>query len=329
MKKINPIIALLIAAALAHAVAARTNAPAQEDPAAVGGQASRAVAAAPDVAVELSMESGDVIVRGWDRAEVRAHSEEVARIELKQYYSSDAPRVAGKDEPARRVEGFVLNSEDEEVKPGKPGGTGNVELSVPRGATVVLRMQSGDVEISGVAEARIKSASGDVDISQVSRAVDIDLFSGDITLSDSRGGVNLRSQSGSVEAVNVAPNDSRDFFNVRSTSGNIVLEAVSHAKVEGVTLSGSVHFDGPVAPGGVYKLQTTSGDVTMTLPADSSFKFSARVVFGGDIFTDFAVKADPKTSKFEAGSRLEGTVGSGSAAVSLSSYNGTVHLRKK
>ncbi len=327
MKKLNVIIVILLAAFYQTATA-RTQ-PTAEGSDAVESQASRTVAAAEDVVVELSLVSGDVIVHGWDRAEVRAHSEDAARIELKQYQSHGAPKPETKNELPRRVEVFVLNSEYDDVRPGRPGGSGNVEVNVPRGATVVLRLQSGDVEISGVAEARVKSASGDVDLSRIARAVEVDLFSGNITLADSRGGVNLRSQSGDVEAVNIAPNDSRDFFSVRSLSGDIRLEGVSHAKVEGSTTSGSVHFDGPVAAGGSYRLQTTSGDVTAALPANASFNLSARVVFGGDIVTDFAVKTAPKPGKIEAGSKLEGTVGAGGADISLSSYNGTVHLRKK
>lgn len=327
MRLITSILALLILAA-----ASATAAPRREGPA-PSGQAERTVAAARDVYVELAHASGDVLVRGWDRAEVRARTTDGARIEVRQY-ESDAASSAGEGDkgkaqgPARRVEIFVLNSEEEEATPGEPTGSGNVELSVPRGATVHVRLQSGDIEITDVAGARIESASGDVDVSGLSKGVEIEALSGDITLADSTGGVRLQSLSGTVEATDLRPNDDRDAFVVKSVSGDISLERVSHAKVEGETTSGSVRFTGPLATRGGYKLRTTSGDVTMALPADASFKVFAKVSLGGQVITDFSVRPDPRAPK--AGRQLvEGTVGGGDAEVSLTSFNGTVHLRKR
>src|ERR671939_555710 len=76
-------------------------------------QTKRTVAAAPDVVVELTHQSGDVVVRGWDRKEVQASSDEAPRIELRQYESAAGAAEAGAGAPARRVEVFVINSEDE------------------------------------------------------------------------------------------------------------------------------------------------------------------------------------------------------------------------
>ena len=57
----------------------------------------RRVDAAPDVALSLCVASGDVIVRGWDRAEVRARASESGGVKLD----------AGGGSPARRVEVIV------------------------------------------------------------------------------------------------------------------------------------------------------------------------------------------------------------------------------
>jgi hypothetical protein len=67
------------------------------------------------------------------------------------------------------------------------------------------------------------------------------------------------------------------------------------------------------------------------LPADSSFKISARVVADGDIFTDFPVKVSgtPAPPNEESTGRLVGNVGSGEASLSLSSFHGTLRLRKR
>ena len=327
MRLLASIFALLILAPVAALAA-----PTQEAHAVVAtSQTERTVAAAKDVYVELTLESGDVLVRGWDRAEVRARTPNATRIELRQYESDTATGGASdKDkqkEPARRVEVFLLNSDEQEEEPGEQMGSGDIELNVPRGATIHLKVQNGDVEVADVAEARIECASGDVDVSGVSKSVEIEAYSGDIRLADSTGGVRLQSLSGEVEAANLKPNDDRDAFMVKSISGNINLEAVAHAKVEGETTSGNVRYTGPLAARGGYKLRTTSGDVTMALPADASFKVFAKVSIGGQVISDFAVKAN--TIKPRNQQLLDGVVGTGDAEVSLTSFNGTVHLRKR
>ena len=286
---------------------------------------TRTAAAETNVVVSLFLESGNVIVRGWDKQEVRARVNEAEQLELRPAWAT-APAKA-----AKRLDVLVANSEDEELKPGKYSGSGNVELDVPRGASVILRLRSGDIEISDVAELDAGSGSGDVDVRRVSKVIEIQCLSGSIYLRDSSGRVRIHSFSGDVEAIDVRALDERDSFTVSSTSGDVRLERLTHARVEAGTVSGSVSFDGRLASGGSYDLKTTSGDVTLSAPADSSFNISARVASGGEIITDFSVKATAETKikqKFSKG-LLSGTVGTGEADVRLSSFSGTVYLRKK
>lgn len=295
------------------------------------GPVERRVAASPDVVVELSLESGDVVVQGWERKEVRAYSADAHRLELRH---TEAVVAGGQspsaDNPVRRVSVLVGRAEEDDVLPGE-FGSGSVELNVPRGATVILHIQSGDVDVSDVAEARVDSASGDVNLGRVSRATDVNCFSGNVLLEDAQGPVRLRSLSGEVSATNARPLSPRDDLQVNTTSGDITLEGVTHTRVVAKTVSGGVSFEGPLAAGGTYDLRTTNGDVTLMLPANASFRINARVVTGGEIITDFPVKnatLPPDQQRPEMPTRLTGVVGGGDADVNLSSFNGTVHLRK-
>lgn len=287
---------------------------------------SKSVAAEPDVIVNLCVESGDVVVHGWDRREVRARAGGAARVELRQ-----AEGAAGASKPARRVEVLISNSDEGEIASGSCTGTSNVVLDVPRGATVVLKLQSGDVEVGEVAEARVESLSGDIDVRGISRALEIESISGEIAVRDSQGRVRLRSYSGGVAATDVRPKEDGDYFIARATSGDITLERITHARIEANTLSGDVNVAGTLARGGSYDFKSHSGSVALTLPADSSFKLNARVVAHGEIVTDFAVKTASGTQPAREMSqgRLIGTVGAGDAEVNLLSFNGTLHLKKK
>jgi len=339
--KFLPLIILLSAAA---PVAARqTPAP---QPAPQPGVERRAEADAA-VNVSLCLSTGVIVVRGWERGEVRARAAGAGSLALE---------TDGGQQPARRVQVLVGDDESASPRPRDCGAAGSVELSVPRGASVNVRVQDGDVVASDVAELRVNSLSGDVDARAVGRSADLSTMSGDISLSDSKGRARLRAVSGSVEATNVAPLAAGDEFEASSTSGEVTLEGVSHARVDGSAISGSVRVAGPLAPGGAYEFKTISGDVTLALPAGASFRLNAKVVLSGEIVTDFPVRAASLSPDGEGppappapprpptggprpgrpvhvetpqGTTLVGTVGTGDAAVSLSSFSGTIHLKRQ
>lgn len=295
------------------------------------------VGAAPNVVVSVCLSSGDIIVRGWDRSEVRARAQSPGFVRL---------RAIG-DQPVERVEVLAAPHKDALHTMGECGMMESLELNVPRGATVDVRARSGNVEVSDVAEARVESLSGDVDVRGIARAVEITSMSGDVTLTDASGRARLRTVSGTVEAINARKLGEGDVLEATSTSGDVLLDGVSYSQIRGSAISGSVRMNGPLARGGSYEFKTISGDVTLTLPADSSFKLNASVVTSGEIVTDFPVKTtttDPQgvvvggppsqtngkrvRSGMPLQTRLVGTVGGGDADLRITSFNGTLHLRK-
>jgi hypothetical protein len=362
MKFSFSIITLALALALAPHASAQTKAgrekaaeqSAEERREAAGEDSAieRRANAEKSVLVSLCVASGDVVVRGWDRTEVLARASDAGSLRLL------TPNV----QPAPRVEVLVSAGKDAELSSGC-GSTSTLELTVPRGATVNVEARSGHVEIADVADVRVRAVSGDVDVRRVSKAVEVSCISGDISLSDSSGPVRLDATSGSVEARNVRASASGDGFEAKTVSGDVTLEGVTHAQVTGATVSGSVLYAGTLSRGGDYDFKTFSGDVTLELPANSSFSLHAKVVISGDIITDFPVKtsAGPSSSpspgpppnppvgpsgmsppppdwkkagrnkppKGPPGTRLDGTVGTGDAVVNLSSFSGSLYLRRR
>ena len=370
MKSLKATLLFALALALAPQVSARgargvraeepQRAAAQED-----FQLERHAAADPRAVVRLCVETGDVIVRGWDRAEVRARISEDGGLRLV------TPNVT----PAPRVEVLVSNDKENEPGPGSCGSNETVELMVPRGATVDVESRNGHVEVGGVSEARVRALSGDVDVRRVSQSIEVSCLSGDVSVSDSSGPVRVTTVSGDVEVRNARNLSAGDDFEAKSTSGDVSLEDVTHRQVRGEVVSGSVLYTGALARGGSYDFRTISGEITMELPADSSFSLHARVIASGDIDTDFPVKAGagisdgttpmppappargpgmtvpnpapvivvvpepgggkpgkikvkvPKEQPTQA--HLDGTVGTGDAVVNLSSFSGSLHLRKR
>ena len=360
------LLTLLFALALAaapRAAAQQRQPPAKAEPAAEESPLEQRAEAEPLAVVSICVSEGDVIVRGWDRKEVRARIEGGTLRLL-------TPNVR----PAPRVEVRVSEEQDADLSRRRCGSNETVELTVPRGATVEVESQSGNVEVSDVAEARVKVFSGDVEVRRVSRAVQINCVSGDVSVSDSAGPVRVDTVSGDVEARNLRTTSAGDNLEAKSVSGDVTIEGVAHGSVTGSATSGNLLYTGALARGGSYDFRTISGDVTMELPADASFNLHAKVVVSGEIVTDFPVKTialtpsasasasastsvstvappappapvagtmppappaqarkEPKVKvhKEHESARLDGTVGTGNAVVNLTSFSGSLHLIKR
>ena len=290
-----------------------------------GKLSEQTVAATETVNVTLTTGAGNITVRGWDRKEVHVQAKEAdAKVELRK--SGGATEAST---PAAHVE--VLISSKSADDPDFDESDSPVSLDVPRGATVFLRTQDGDVDVEGVTEVHIEAIGGRVDMRRVSRAIEATSVGGDVTLEDSSGRARLNSIGGSIEVKDLRSSDASDFLKTKTASGDILLDRVATSRVEANTISGVIKLEGALAHGGFYNFNTTTGDVTIVIPADSSFNLTAKVSEGGEIVTEFPLKyrgASSPASHMHAG-RLVGTYGSGDANINLISFSGTLRLRKK
>lgn len=293
------------------------------------GAAQQSVATAESVSVVLCVESGDVVVRGWERKEVRASAVGAARVELR--------RGGAEQSPAARVEVLTVGAGESSAVAGGCNHTGgSVSLDVPRGSFVQVKSYSGRITVTDVAGVRVETLSGDIALRGVTKSVEATTANGVITLRSSKGRAHLRTISGMIEASDVGTNEPGEDFTANTTSGEISLTRISHTQVEATTTVGAIELTGALAHGGTYELRSQSGDVTVALPEDSSFLVTAKVYSAGEIVTDFPIRQLPKKSPGGEGNivssgRLTGVYGksdSPDATLSLTSFNGTVRLRK-
>lgn len=298
----------------------RTNAAENQTP-------ERTLAVDSSVVVTVCVASGNIVVRGWDKGEVRAASANAANILLQGSNGNSASSVAP---AATRVEVVLIDSDT-----GKQGRAGNncaaysdVELNVPRGAVVELKTTSGDVRIEDVSEARVQTVSGTTTARRIGKDMEAVSVSGDILLEDSSGAARFRSVSGTIDARGLNASGS-DELDIHTTSGNIRLERVAQARVEAATVSGSISMAGALARGGRYRFRTISGNVDLLVPSDASFQFNARVSRGGDIiFINLPLTFTSNDSQ-RASRLVNGSFGAGDASLTLSSFSGTLRLRRQ
>jgi hypothetical protein len=247
----------------------------------------RTVSADPSVTVSICVMSGSIRVHGWDKNEVLARSSDAAQIELRQ---KDGASQSGK---AIKVEVFVVDKSDEQRVKNNCQAYSDLELFVPRPASVHVQTRDGDISIADVAVAVAGTQNGDINIERVSRAVEVGSVGGSVSIKDSTGRVSVTTIGGGIEVVNLRPSATADGFEAVSVSGDLNLEGVSHSRLNARTVSGDVHLTGPLAAGGRYGFKTMSGDITLTLPGDSSFSLSARVSNDGEIISDFPLTLIP------------------------------------
>lgn len=265
------------------------------------------IATAPTATVSLCVLAGNVVVRGWDRNEVMATSNEGAHIELRR----DGAGVAA-SKPATKVQVLVVD-EGDELRPGRGcQSSSDIELSVPRGATVQVQTRDGGIEISGVATAYAGTQNGDIDIERVTRVIEVGTIGGNVTVSDSTGRIDVNSIGGNVVVTNVKPVDPADEFEATSVSGDLELEKLAHSEVSLRTVNGSMRMVGPLVSGGHYGINTMSGDVTLSLPANASFQLNAKISSRADIITDF-----PLTLQTEAESSAGAAVSTTAATPAI------------
>lgn len=287
----------------------------------------RAVITGPNVVVSLGLESGGIIVRGWDRPEVRARSIDGQQIELRRVGTTSHLG------PATRVRVLILaGANGSKAQPGEYFACRDIELDVPRGAILRLRTRLGEVDVTDVAEADVDTLSGDIDLRHASRAVEAMSLSGDISVESSSGGIRLRTASGTISVSDASARSMNDYLKASSVSGDINLNRINYPSMELSSTSGNVSMSGPLTRGGHYVFTTFSGDVDIELLDNPSFQLNAKVFRGGVIRNDFPLKPlveAPETKRQPPGQCLNGTHGDGSASLHLSSFSGDIRVYRQ
>jgi len=248
----------------------------------------RSVAVDQNVTVTLCVMSGEIKVRGWDKSELRASSVDAQQIDLRRVDPD------GEEGAAKRIDVFIKDRTEPESK-ADCHASADVVLDVPRGATVQVQTRDGNINIIDVQAAYAGSQNGDICIERVAQRIEAGSIGGGIWIKDSRGRVSLSSAGGGIEATNVNPLTGDDNFEVVSVSGDVQLEGVSYAKLSARSVTGNINLEGALASGGSYEFNTMSGDVTLLLPAESSFRLVAKVSHDGEIITDFPVSLTTET----------------------------------
>ena len=202
-----------------------------------------------DGAFALSVTSADVSLTAvtGEQVNVRATFEVSAADEATadQAFESLKLRVtadSGSLEVSEADRGSNLPRAISRMLGGLGGELVNVTVEAPAGASLDIRVVSGDVHASGfVGRQKFQSVSGDLRLVDAGGELDIDSVSGDIGLR-------------AVSTVDLETN---------SVSGDLSAEAPGYRRLRLQSVSGDLSVDGALVAGGSYAMDTVSGDVRL------------------------------------------------------------------
>jgi hypothetical protein len=258
-----------------------------------------------DGVIDLSNTSGDIVITGASREQVRINAT-TERGRLR--WSFSRSRVSIEVESVR----------------GRQGET-RYDLTVPEGVRVIVRSTSGDIRMTGSKGAvDARTVSGDVEVSDASDRVILETVSGEVKASRLRGDIDLSSTSGGVELDDVEGN-----VRVESTSSDVIVTRARVRQIDASTVSGDVEYDGTIEGTGTYEFNSHSGDIILSIPTNTSARFSVET-YSGDLETAFQLTLTPDGSRSanRRPRRFEFTLGGGEARIIAESFSGNIDIRR-
>jgi DUF4097 and DUF4098 domain-containing protein YvlB len=244
--------------------------------------------------VTLHNPIGTVTVRAWTRPEVMVVASR----------ASDQVEVAA-GQTGNRVD-ITTHQALDTVAP--EDLRADYEISVPEDAELQIHDDSGAVSVNNVL--------GDMNVETLGAGVDLE---------DAAGYITVKTVGGSFQCLRCAGR-----LEVSSISGNFRFIDLRSYHVLAQTSTGNILFNGEFLPNGLYRLKNYSGVIEVRFSPGDSFDLSATSL-KGKVNNEAKLTPPAHPGHFESryGNSLFGTFNEGRAKVDLTSFDGTINIRKR
>src|SRR5712691_5629971 len=209
-------------------------------------------------------------------------------------------------------------------------GVAELEVHVPRGATVWVRSATASIAVEGLdGTLDLSSQGGSIRVVGTPRDVTAETMDGAVELAGGTARARVKTVSGDI----LLRGASQD-LGASTLTGRIVVRAagwqrggtgVQRGKFESVT--GPVRFEGELGRGGVVEVESQSGTIEVRVPASAVADFDVLTI-GGTI-TNHLGDAHPKPRAAGTGQELRFSTGAGGAQVTARSFKGSILLQPK
>ncbi len=257
-------------------------------------------AVSPGARLDVNAMSGEVVIRAWDRNELRIVADHSRSVRVEISSSRNLVRVRSRNHGMPSVD---------------------FEITVPATMDIEVDGTFLDVDVRGVrGSVTIGTIQGDVHLSGGSGWVALTSVQGDVEVEGSRGRIRATSSNGDVTVLNASGE-----IEVETINGRITLRDIESSSVSGTTVNGSVSYEGSVSGDGRYTFGTHNGDLTLVLPSSVSAAVSA-LTYHGTFEADFPVTLTETRTR---GNRFSFVLGDGEARIELTSFGGTIRLKRR
>ena len=230
----------------------------------------------------VSLRDGDLRLRAVDGDEVRIRDR--------------GDRALDREVTIERGDGSVAIKAGRWLDIGGSHGGADLDIDVPRGATVVIEGASTDIAADGLTgDQRYRSASGDVTLRGTTGRVDVETVSGDVDITAT----------------------GETAMTIRAVSGDIGIRAGTLRSLEVSTTSGDIKIAGRLAGDGPFRLQTVSGDALIAPAGDVQIEMTT---VAGDLHADVGSVIDGRRG------RRSIAVGQGGPSLSFRSMSGDLRV---
>jgi DUF4097 and DUF4098 domain-containing protein YvlB len=261
-------------------------------------QIDTTVAAQRGQRLQVNAFGGAVTIRSWNR---------------------DAVQIQGTNSGRTRVEVSVTATSVSVRTQGRRGPPTEVDLRItaPAWMPVSVAGVRTDANIEGIqAPISVETVEGEISVTGGVGLISLRSVQGSVSLQGARGRISVNSVNEDVRVAN-----STGEIVAEAVNGEIILEAVDAATVDANTVNGDIAYAGPIRNGGRYALSTHNGDITLTVAEGSSANVAVST-FNGEFESEFPVPL----SGTRKGKGFNFILGTGSAQVTLESFQGTIEL---
>lgn len=249
-------------------------------------------------ALELDNMNGSVLVRGWDRNEIRVR----------------ATHGAGDYIEIQRGDDVVdIEPENDHSAPGAV----QFEIDVPARLAVRIDGINQPARVEGVDGAvEVESVNGDIHVRGGRGTIELETVEGTVTLEGASGRISLSSVNQGIRV-----SDSSGRVDAETVNGPISLTRMRSEQVSASSVNGTVAYEGTLARTGSYALSSHNGTVELRVPAGTNADVIVST-HNGEFEVDFPVQVRDR----EARGRFQFQIGAGGARVELDSFGGNVRV---
>ena len=282
--------------------------------------AEKSITVDASVNISLCVSEGKIKINGWERNEIRAFVNRGSQVGFTVLQKKNSKPVWIK------VLGFEPTT-NKEANADECLAGDEIEIDVPRNATVNVKGQASETMIDSVGKVSVENIGGDVFLNSIERGIEARTYEGDVTVENSSGAMSLFSTTGNIIAFDVSPSEIGDIFKAKTSNGAITLKNVGQRQLEVGSNSGSITFNGEFLNGGQYNFGTSNGAIVLIIPQNSSCQISASYGYGA-FASEFPLKNVEKNTPSKT-QTLSAQMGDGDASLKLTTVSGAIRIRKQ